>query len=141
MARALAAGLVYFTVVFAAGFMLGVVRALWVAPRIGETPAVLAELPLMLGLSWLVCRGLVLRFRVESEAMPRIAMGVFGFLLMMAAELGVSVLALGRTVSEHFAAERSLAADLGLAAQVLFGLLPLIQMERPGSDERQTPNF
>ena len=121
MGRALAAGVVYFAIVFAAGFVLGALRVLVVVPRLGEMAAVLLELPVMLGISWLVCRGLIARFRVAAASGPRIAMGVFGFLLMMAGELGVSVFALGRTIAEHFSAQRTFTADLGLAAQVAPG--------------------
>ena len=40
MARALAAGFVYFAIVYAAGFVLGVARVFIVAPRVGESLAV-----------------------------------------------------------------------------------------------------
>ena len=51
-------------------------------------------------------------------------------MLFRSGELAVSVLFLGRTVAGHFAAERSFAADLGLAAQVMFALFPLVQAGR-----------
>jgi hypothetical protein len=130
MARALAAGFVYFAIVYAAGFVLGVARVFIVAPRVGESLAVLLELPVILAVAWVVCRGLTTAFRVARAPAPRIAMGVFAFLLLMAGELAVSVLFLGRTIAGHFAAERSFAADLGLAAQVMFALFPLVQVGR-----------
>lgn len=42
--RAAAAGIGYFGVVFAVGFVLGTARVMVVAPRLGETGAVAAEL-------------------------------------------------------------------------------------------------
>lgn len=45
--RAAIAGLAYFAVVFAAGFALGVLRVLFAMPILGETVAVLFELPVM----------------------------------------------------------------------------------------------
>ena len=39
------AALLYFAVVFAAGFLLGTVRTLWIAPRLGTRVAELAETP------------------------------------------------------------------------------------------------
>src|SRR6185503_11470140 len=45
--RAFYAGLLYFSGVFAAGFLLGAVRVLWAGPRIGERAAELLEVPLM----------------------------------------------------------------------------------------------
>jgi hypothetical protein len=43
--QAAKAGLVYVSAVFPAGFALGVLRVLLVAPRMGEVGAVLLELP------------------------------------------------------------------------------------------------
>ncbi len=44
----LKAGVLYFAVVFGAGFILGPVRILWVAPRLGTRMAELLEMPIML---------------------------------------------------------------------------------------------
>ena len=41
-------GLLYFTLVFVAGFILGGIRVLFVVPQIGERYAELIEMPLML---------------------------------------------------------------------------------------------
>ena len=53
--RALRAGALYFTVVFAAGFGFGALRVSAIAPRFGETTAVLTEVPLMLAIAWAAC--------------------------------------------------------------------------------------
>jgi hypothetical protein len=85
--RALKAGLVYFTLVFAAGFALGTVRVLFLVPAVGETVAVLTELPVMLTIacrltiSWIACRFVVARLRVPAVLSDRIVMGVFAFAL------------------------------------------------------------
>ena len=50
---ALRAGLFYFLVVFSSGFMLGIIRILWVVPRFGNRAAELMEMPLMLMVNWL----------------------------------------------------------------------------------------
>lgn len=127
MAAALRAGLFYFMLVFAIGFALGAIRVMLVIPRLGETNAVLIELPVMLALSWVACAWLVRRFALPPRAAARLAMGVFAFALLMFAELAVSVFGFGRTVAEHLASYRATGAQLGLAAQLLFALLPLIQ--------------
>ena len=57
IARSLLAGAAYFAVVFATGFALGVVRVLVTAPRLGETGAVLLEVPIILAASWFAARG------------------------------------------------------------------------------------
>ena len=54
MHRILSTSLLYFGLVFAAGFVLAPVRILFLAPRLGERLAELVELPLMILISWLV---------------------------------------------------------------------------------------
>jgi len=57
----------YFALVFGAGFMLGPMRILCIAPRLGERTAELLEAPVMLAISILTARWVVrrLRFRVQ----------------------------------------------------------------------------
>jgi hypothetical protein len=47
----LKAGVLYFVVVFAAGFVLGTIRTLWVVPRLGVRTAELMEATIMFGVS------------------------------------------------------------------------------------------
>jgi hypothetical protein len=128
MATALRAGIAYFLIVFAIGFVLGTVRVLVVAPQFGATHAVLIELPIMLTASWIACAWLVRRFKVAGEFGARLVMGAFALALLMAGELAVSLFAFGRTVEEHFTVYGTLDAQLGLAAQLLFAAFLLIQV-------------
>lgn len=130
MSAAVLAGLVYFLIVFAIGFVLGTLRVLFVVPQFGETAAVAMEVPVMLTASWFACRWIVARFAVPDAAAARLVMGGVAFALLMAAEAGVSVFAFGRTVGEHFAVYTGSGAQLGLAAQVAFALFPLAQRAR-----------
>jgi hypothetical protein len=125
--RAALAGLSYFALVFAAGFVLGVVRVLVLLPRSNETVAVLIELPIILAISWAVCRWLVARFRVRGAIPVRLAMGGLAFGLLMLAETGLSVLGFGRSLAEHLAHYRSLPALLGLLGQLAFAAFPALQ--------------
>jgi hypothetical protein len=127
LARPIQAGAVYCTVVFACGFALGAARMLLVAPHIGEVAAVLAEAPVMLGLSWVICAWCVGRFRMSEATTPRLVMGAAAFAFMMAAEFGVSVTVFHRSLSEHLAGYRTVSGALGLAAQFAFAWFPLLQ--------------
>jgi hypothetical protein len=53
-------------------------------------------------------------------------MGALAFGLLMALELGVSVLLFGNTPRAHLARYAETAALLGLAGQVVFGALPAL---------------
>jgi hypothetical protein len=103
------------------------VRVLLIIPRIGETSAVLVETPLMLAVSWIACGRVVWRFAVGRQWTERLGMGAAGFALLMAAEFALSFLAFGRTLAEHFAAYRTTAGTIGLAAQLAFAIFPLIR--------------
>jgi hypothetical protein len=128
MRRNLKAATGYFAIVFAAGFLTGVLRVVAVMPHVGEETAVLIELPLMLAISWLACRWMVEQFALPHALTARLFMGSVAFGLLMAAEIGVSVLAFGRTVSQHVETYQKAAAIWGLAAQIAFALFPVIQM-------------
>ena len=131
MQAALKAALAYLAVVFAAGFALGTLRVLFVAPRIGPVAAVLIESPVMLGISWIIARALIARFVVPDRLEPRLVMGAVALMLLLAGEAALAVLAFGRTLQEHLAGYGTVAGAIGLAMQVVFGTFPLLQRRRP----------
>ena len=55
-------GIVYFALVFAVGFALGVVRVSWLVPSLGERNAELIETPFMLGAIVLAARYVIGRW-------------------------------------------------------------------------------
>lgn len=122
------AGSIYFAAVFAAGFALGVLRTLVLEPWLGALPAVLVELPIILGVAWLACAR-VLR-RIPLAAAGPVLMGAVAFGLLMLAEAGISVLLAGRSLPQHLALYREAPHLLGLAGQVLFAAFPWIQARR-----------
>lgn len=126
--RIVGAASLYFGIVFALGFALAFPRELLLKPQLGQTGAVLLELPVMLVASWLVCGHLIRRFAVPPRPVARLAMGGGALGLLLGAELMLSVLVFDRTLAEHLHTYREFASQLGLAAQCLFGLMPLIRM-------------
>ncbi len=131
MIRIIAAALAYFAIVFGLGFLLGTFRVLFVIPRIGETAAVLLELPVMLAASWFAAGWCVRRFAVPPRVAPRLAMGLLAFALVMVAELGLAVILFGRSPAQHFAGYRHFAGAAGLVAQIGYALFPALRRARP----------
>jgi hypothetical protein len=127
MARAILAGAVYWGIVFAWAFALGVLRTVLVAPRIGQLSAVLLETPLVLGASWVASRWTVRRLGVGFAATERLVMGGAAFSLLMIAELATSVFAFGRPPAQWLAGFRTVPGAVGLIAQIAFGFVPLLQ--------------
>jgi len=125
--RATEAGAFYAVIVFLIGFILGTIRILVVAPRLGETTAVIIEAPMMLAASWFVCRWCVNRLDVAATVSARSLMGLVAFLLLISAEFGLGAV-LGRSLVDQVAAYGSLAGAIGLAAQVIFATFPVIQV-------------
>lgn len=130
MKRAIAAGGLYFLLIFLLGMALGTIRILLLEPRFGTAPSVLLELPFILAASWIVCGWLVGYLAVPAAASSRLAMGATAFVLLMAAELGLSLFAVGGTVAGHFAAYRGGAPLIGLLGQIAFALFPLLRAVR-----------
>lgn len=128
--RAFHAGLAYFAVVFAVAFVVGAVRVLFVAPRLGEALAVLLELPIILATSWWVCGDLLRRFAVGPDLRERLTMGLTAFLVLQGVEAAMGILAFGRSPGEYLSAFTTPAGQLGLAGQIAFALLPLIRRPR-----------
>ena len=75
MSAIIGSGVVYFGIVFLVGFVLGAVRTFVIAPRLGATPAVLLEAPIILAVSWFVAIWCVGRFMVPAAPLARLTMG------------------------------------------------------------------
>lgn len=129
MTSALRAGVAYFALVFAVGFVLGTLRVLVLERHLGQTGSMAVELPIMLLVSWSLCGWLLERFSVGSSWEHRLAMGGVAFALLMVAELGLSVLAFGRSLAQHLESYRSWGQVLGLAAQLAFAAFPLARVQ------------
>jgi hypothetical protein len=129
MRQGVIAGLFYFAAVFALGAVLGALRTLYVVPEFGQALAVAIELPFILIFSWFVCHWLMIKCGVESWQ-DRLAMAAEAFVLLLAAEWVTRFLfnkiVLGDGTLPPAVATQSFADGLGIAAQVAFGLLPLI---------------
>ena len=137
MIRTLFAGFLYFTVVFAAGFVLGALRMLVLAPALGASAAIVVEVPVILLISWYVCRAIVDRMDVPAIVSHRVIMGALAFAVLMAAELTLSMVLLGRSFSQHLSAYAAAGSMLGLGAQIAFALFPTVQLAMASGARRR----
>ncbi len=126
----LAPAFLYFAIVFAAGFLLGTLRVMVIAPATGDENAILIELPVMLAIAYAAAMFCVRRFQVPSRIGARIAMGSLAFLLLMTAEIVLGVLLVDRTVMDQLAFVVSGENRFGFAAQIVFALMPLILLRQ-----------
>jgi hypothetical protein len=124
-ARIALAGVAYFAMAFAAGFLLGTLRVFLIVPHTGELTAVALELPIMLAVSAFAAGVSIRWFRVPPQAADRLMMGVVGFVLLQVAEIALGLVGFGRSFQDQLAALCSASGLLGLAGQVAFALFPM----------------
>jgi hypothetical protein len=120
------AGLCYFALTFGAGFLLGPLRIFLMVPRVGARAAELAELPVMIIVTWLAARWTIRRFRVPLSTGSRLVMGVVAFALLLAAEFALVLPLRGLTLQQYFATRDPVSSVAYYASLVLLALMPLI---------------
>lgn len=122
----LAAAAAYAGAVFAAGFLLGVIRTLWIAPRLGARRAELLEAPLMMAISFLAARSIIPAFDVGTAWPGRLLVGALALILMLAIELVLVRPLRGISLREYFTGRDRIAAAAYFLALLAFGLMPVL---------------
>jgi hypothetical protein len=126
MTRALLAGVPYFALTFGAGFVLGVIRTLWVTPRVGTRAAELMETPIMLLVIIAGASCLTRRLAVPPIWSARLSMGVVALVFLVAAEFALVVWMRGMSIREYFASRDAVAATVYYIMLVVFAVMPLL---------------
>jgi hypothetical protein len=101
--QVLKAGVLYFALVFGAGFVLGPIRILWVVPRFGTRMAELMETPIMFVVTLVAARWIVRRLALPPRAASRLGMGSIAPGLMLVAEFTLVLSLRGLSVQEYLA--------------------------------------
>jgi hypothetical protein len=121
--RSIRAGLLYFAVVFATGFVLGAIRQLWVVPRVGARTAELLETPLMLAVCFLAASWIVRRFDLDALRL-RITAGLLGLVLLVIAELALVVVLEGMSIPDYIRSRDPISGSVYALSLAVFALLP-----------------
>lgn len=117
--------MIYFGLVFAAGFSLGVVRTIWLAPLIGERTAELVETPVMIIISFLAARFVVGRMKAPSLA-HRLEVGGLALFLLLLCEVGVVVFVRHQSLAEYVTNRDPVAGVVYLLALTVFAAAPAL---------------
>jgi len=128
--QVLKAGAVYFALVFAAGFVLGTIRVLWVVPRFGEKTAELMEAPIMLVVTILAARWTVNRFAMPPVPWRRLGTGFIALGILLAAEFTMVLKVRGLTISEYFASQDPVSGTVYAVLLGVFAAMPLLVVRR-----------
>ncbi len=126
----LKAGLLYFALVFGAGFVLGAIRVLWVVPRFGERTAELMETPIMFVVTIFAARWIVRHFAVPSIWPSRLGMGCVALGLLLAAEFTLVLWLRGLSIREYLATRDPVAGTVYYVMLGVFAVMPLLVARR-----------
>ena len=122
----LKAGVLYFALVFGAGFVLGTIRTLWVVQRVGTRKAELMETPIMLVVTIVAARWTVLRLSVPMMWSARLEMGCIALVLMLIAEFGFVLWIRGLSIKEYFSTRDPVSGAAYYLLLVVFAIMPFL---------------
>ena len=122
-------GAVYFALVFGVGFMLGVIRVLWLVPRLGERTAELLEAPVMLVAIYFAARFITQRF-CASRRLEYLSSGVVALLLLLIVEFSAVLGLRGMSIGQYFAERDPLAGAVYVAMLIIFAVMPWLVTKR-----------
>jgi len=125
MKETLKAGVLYFALVFAAGFVLGTIRTLWAVPRFGVRAAELVEAPIMFGVSILAARWVVRHVGIPPQWPRRLAVGCIALCLMLLVEFTAVLWIRGLTIRGCLEARDPVSGAVYLATLGAFAVIPI----------------
>lgn len=123
--RILVAAVVYYALVFACGFALGVPRVLFLEPLVGQRAAELVEAPLMLAAILLAARFVPAWLALPRRTGVRLATGCVALVLMLASELSL-VLLQRTTLAEYATGKDPVSGAVFGGLLLLFAVAPAL---------------
>ena len=129
-AQILKAGVLYFALVFGAGFVLGTIRTLLVVPRVGTRMAELMETPIMLVVTVVAARWVLFRLLVPFVPSARLGIGGIALGLLLLAEFGFVLWIRGLSIRQYFATRNRVSGAVYYVLLLVFAFMPLLVARR-----------
>jgi hypothetical protein len=126
----LKAGTLYFVLVFAAGFVLGIIRTIWIAPHFGTRNAELMEAPVMLVVIVPSARWAARRLTTPTSWARRLTVGLVALGLLLLAEFTVVLWVRGFTITQYLADRDPVSGAVYVVMLAVFALMPLLMVKR-----------
>lgn len=114
---------VYFVLVFGVGFVLGIIRVLWVEPQLGQRLAELLEAPLMLAAIFFAARFVTQRFRASREV-DYFYSGLMALILLVSVEFSVVLGLQHLSIREYLAERDPIAGAVYVVMLAIFAAMP-----------------
>ena len=128
--QTLKAGLLYFALVFGAGFVLGTVRTLWLVPTLGMRTAELMETPVMLVVVILAARWIVRGLGVLATMSTRLGIGLIALGLLLVAEFTLVLWLRRLRLEEYLESRDPVAGTVYIIMLGVFAFVPLFVARR-----------
>jgi hypothetical protein len=128
--QTLKAGVLYFALVFGAGFVLGLIRILWLVPRFGTRTAELMETPIMLAVIIFAARWIVRGLAMPPTPSKRLGVGFVALGLLLVAEFTLVLWLRGLTIDEYLATRDPVAGTVYIVMLGVFAIMPLLVARR-----------
>ena len=129
MSRILTLGAGYFLHVFIAGFVLGVIRTLWLDPIMGPRVAELFEAPLMLAVIWAASSTRVLRHPKTTPA-QWLAVGLTALALLLVTEFTAVLWLRQQTIAQYLAGRDPVGGAVYIVLLLVFAAMPFFWARR-----------
>jgi hypothetical protein len=126
----LRAGVLYFALVFGAGFVLGTIRTLWIVPRFGARIAELMETPIMFVMTVLAARWVTRHFFLPPTLATRLGVGLVALGFLLITEFTAVLRLRGLTIREYLAVRDPVVGTVYLIMLVVFALMPVLVARR-----------
>jgi hypothetical protein len=124
MMRIVQKSLLYFAIVFAAGFVLGSLRVIWLLPALGERYAELAEMPVMLLVIYFAARRVVSGSAASLEPREFLLIGALALALLLLFEFTLVLGLRGLTLTQYFESRDPVSGSAYLISLCVYGLAP-----------------
>jgi hypothetical protein len=124
--KIVSAAILYFLMVFGVRFLLGPIRVFWLAPRFGETIAVLCEAPFILIAVILAARWLPYKLKLQPNLGSLAGMALGGLFLQQVADFAVGAFLRGITPVEQLAHLVTPAGLIYVALLFAFAAMPVL---------------
>ncbi len=116
--------LLYFGLVFGAGFLLAMIRVPFLVPRLGERMAELIEMPFMFAAIYWAAGYVVRKYSASVTGRGWWYSGALALLLLLEAEFLLAVVLAERSVGEYIASRDPVSGSVYLFGLLLFALMP-----------------
>jgi hypothetical protein len=128
MLKTIRPGLVYFALVFGAGFLLGLIRVPLLVPRIGERWAELAEMPIMAVVIFFSAGYILKRYPETRSNWRALVVGHLALSLLVYAELVLVLILQDQTLAEYIASRDKISGSVYLVLLIIFALMPRLRL-------------